>query len=259
MRAAFAVVLLSVLAATAHAEPWYRGRYGRNRVVHLSITAGGGLLYPLANGLEDDWAATTCRWCAPTRIDRGVRDALRWNGDVPTAKTLSDLGAFAITPAVSIALVLTGTSTGDRSWARLIDDVTPILETMVVTQWITRGLKLGVGRQRPYAHYGAPEGSDDNLSFPSGHTSRAFAFAASAGFIAHARGYAAEPYVWAGGMALAAATGYFRIAADRHYLTDVLAGAAIGAGAGLTVPYLMWRCEIEVVPTRSGVTFAGVW
>jgi membrane-associated phospholipid phosphatase len=59
-------------------------------------------------------------------------------------------------------------------------------------------------------------------------------------------------------LTLAAATGYLRIAADRHYFTDVLAGAALGAGAGLTVPYLMHR-EVEVVPTRDGVAIAGSW
>jgi len=40
------------------------------------------------------------------------------------------------------------------------------------------------------------------------------------------------------GVPLAAATGYFRIAADRHYLTDVLAGAGVGLAIGYGVPAL---------------------
>lgn len=259
MRVAAVVILLCVGATVAGAEPWYRGRYGRNRVVHLSITVTGALLYPATGGVEANLAPTTCHWCTPTWIDRDVREVLRWSSDASTAGTLSDLGAFAITPAVTIGLVVTGTFAGNRSWARVIDDVTPIIETMVVTEWVTRGGKLAIGRERPYAHYGTPQDEDDNLSFPSGHTSRAFAFATSAGVIAHMRGYAAEPYVWVSGMALAAATGYFRIAADRHYFTDVLAGAALGAGAGLTVPYLMQRSDVEVVPIANGVAFVGVW
>jgi membrane-associated phospholipid phosphatase len=38
-----------------------------------------------------------------------------------------------------------------------------------------------------------------------------------------------------------AATGYLRIAADRHYATDVLAGAAVGTGVGLGWPLLVLR------------------
>jgi membrane-associated phospholipid phosphatase len=40
------------------------------------------------------------------------------------------------------------------------------------------------------------------------------------------------------GVPLAAATGYFRLAADRHYLTDVLAGAGVGLAVGYAVPAL---------------------
>ena len=32
-----------------------------------------------------------------------------------------------------------------------------------------------------------------------------------------------------------------RIAADRHYLTDVLVGAAVGTAVGLAVPHLMHK------------------
>jgi hypothetical protein len=34
----------------------------------------------------------------------------------------------------------------------------------------------------------------------------------------------------------AVSTGVLRLVADRHYVTDVLAGAAIGAGAGFVMP-----------------------
>jgi hypothetical protein len=37
---------------------------------------------------------------------------------------------------------------------------------------------------------------------------------------------------------LAMATGYYGIAADRHDLTDVLAGATVGIAVGYTVPAL---------------------
>lgn len=80
----------------------------------------------------------------------------------------------------------------------------------------------------------------------------------SAGVVAHARGYAAEPYIWAGGLTLAAVTGYLRIAADKHYFSDVLVGAVVGAGAGLLVPQLTIH-RLTIVPAESGVAVAGRW
>ena len=38
------------------------------------------------------------------------------------------------------------------------------------------------------------------------------------------------------GLPLAALTGYFRVAAGNHYLTDVLTGAVVGSSLGVLVP-----------------------
>lgn len=246
--------VLCVLATTAHAEPWHRGRHGTNRIVHLSITAVGGVMYPATAWAQDRLAPTTCNWCSPTSLDANLRDSLRWN-DRDTAGTLSDVTAFAMAPTVSLGLILLHTP---PTWADVIDNLVPIAETMVVTQWVTRMVKLAVARERPYAHYGQSDSPEASLSFPSGHTSRAFALATSAGLIAHVRGYSIEPIIWAVGMSLAGTSAYLRIAADSHYLTDVLAGAALGASAGLTVPWLMRR-DVEVVATGRGMALAGTW
>jgi membrane-associated phospholipid phosphatase len=49
----------------------------------------------------------------------------------------------------------------------------------------------------------------------------------------HARGW-----VWGGCLTAAATTGYLRYAAGRHYPTDILVGAAMGAFVGYLVPTL---------------------
>jgi membrane-associated phospholipid phosphatase len=252
-----ALLVLCWLGTTASAEPWYRGEHGNNRILHLSLTTVGFVAYPALRFLEQD---VECRWCGgPNAFDAGVRDALVWSEDSKhIASRISDVTAFGLAPGVSVGLVLAGTLDAP-STAALIDDLTPIVETMVVTQWVTRALKIGTGRTRPYTHFTDRRSDDDHLSFPSGHTSRAFAVATSAGMIARARGYKAEPYIWIGGMTLAVASGYFRIAADRHYMTDVMAGAAIGVAAGLTVPLLMRRTNVEAMPRASGFAFSGVW
>lgn len=85
---------------------------------------------------------------------------------------------------------------------------------------VTQGLKETISKERP-------DGSD-NRSFPSGHTSSAFAAAATL----HNR------YGWKVGLpahALAAFVGVSRIEAEKHDVVDVLAGAAIGSLSGFLI------------------------
>jgi membrane-associated phospholipid phosphatase len=69
----------------------------------------------------------------------------------------------------------------------------------------------------------------------------AFSTAVAAGTVATMRGYRGAPYVWALGLPLALLSGYLRIAADRHYVSDVLVGAALGSAFGALTPWLMHR------------------
>jgi membrane-associated phospholipid phosphatase len=80
-------------------------------------------------------------------------------------------------------------------------------------------------------------------SFPSSHTSTAFT-AAGLTCVHHANLplYGGDPWdtlACVGSLALATATGLFRIIGDRHYLSDVLLGAAIGLSLGYLYPYLL--------------------
>lgn len=70
---------------------------------------------------------------------------------------------------------------------------------------------------------GRPDNSDDH-SFPSGHTATAFVTAT----ILHREYGHLHPLVSIGGYATAAATGILRIRKNRHWASDVAAGAGIG-------------------------------
>lgn len=89
----------------------------------------------------------------------------------------------------------------------------------------TRILKVTFKEQRP--------DQSDNESFPSGHTALAFTNA-SLLFYEYK-----NSNIWyaSSGFLFATATGVLRIANNKHYTSDVLAGAGIGLASGLIVSY----------------------
>ena len=105
-------------------------------------------------------------------------------------------------------------------------------------------MQRAVGRERPFAQGCGTAGrpactspDDRNTSFFSGHTSFAFTSATLLCF-QHGRLNlygAADGVVCPAALAVASLTGLLRIGADRHWATDVLTGAALGAAAGTVV------------------------
>ena len=72
----------------------------------------------------------------------------------------------------------------------------------------------------------------------------------------------------AAGLGVAAVTGWLRIAADKHYATDVALGAGLGAGVGVAVPLLLhaptplqWNSTLSpwVSPNVGGLTLTGAF
>ncbi|MFN0246159.1 MAG: phosphatase PAP2 family protein [Kofleriaceae bacterium] len=255
------VLLVAVLSGSSRVavadsdDAWHEGPAGRQRKLHLVITLSVGAAYLTTAVLfHDALAPDQCRWCEPPSIDVKARNALVWDR-ADRARTTSDiLGAFAI-PTLSVVvpnLLLIGS---DPGFGDVLDVTLPIAETVLATQILTYFAKSAIGRQRPYAHFGSARPSadttEDNVSHWSGHTSLSFALATSAGMVARMRNMKAEPAIWAVGMTLAASTGYLRIAGDMHYLTDVLVGAAVGLGAGFTIPRLI---DQNLAITTSGKT-----
>src|SRR5579863_5733873 len=95
-------------------------------------------------------------------------------------------------------------------------------------------LKRAFGRKRPCAmepHCWATLLPPDQFSFPSGHTITAFAVALSLG--------AFYPAMLPGLLFCAASVAASRILLGMHFLTDVLAGAAIGCALGVISPALL--------------------
>lgn len=107
---------------------------------------------------------------------------------------------------------------------------------------LTIGLKYAIKKERP---------DHSNFhSMPSGHTCSGFASAA----------YIQRRYGWKYGapaFALATYIGWARIYAKKHDFWDVVAGAAIGAGAAYiyTRPYKPKSPQISISPVTDGESF----
>jgi len=99
----------------------------------------------------------------------------------------------------------------------------------------TEGLKRIVNRSRPAVDYPNDVyvvSKTQGQSFPSGHTSLAFATATSFS-IQYKKWYVVVPaYVWAG------CVGYSRMYLGKHYPSDVLGGALVGTASSFLSHWL---------------------
>jgi membrane-associated phospholipid phosphatase len=131
-------------------------------------------------------------------------------------------------------------------------------EAFAVNALVTETLKVAVRRPRPYTGGVALTVLDDDLSFPSGHTSyTAAATFAAARTIELSGGRPAECVAaYASATAITATVATMRVAAGKHYPSDVLAGAFLGAAAGFVVPSAH---RVRVSASPGGVAVAGAW
>jgi membrane-associated phospholipid phosphatase len=206
-----------------------------------------------------------CRWCDRSDgedrlngLDRWAKATFRWR-DPRQAQFDSGVTAFLLEPAFATVdmIVVSAADDADRAFPV---DLLIITEAVAFSTFLNQATKLLIARERPFVH-GLPAEertktalpSDNNVSFYSGHTSMTFSLAAAAGTVASLRGYRLMPLVWATLMPLAAATGYLRMGADKHYFSDVLVGAVVGAAVGVAMPLLFHgRQGDNLVPIGSG-------
>jgi len=102
-------------------------------------------------------------------------------------------------------------------------------------------LKNNITRFRPYLHDGRElRANHHHNSFPSGHTCSAFLSATffTTTFLLENPDSRWRWPVIAGSHMLAASVGAMRMLSGMHFLTDVLAGAAMGSFFGWLIPHL---------------------
>lgn len=231
-----AVAATAIACATSAAAQTDTSRHGRVMTRRDAGVLGGATVASVLLMGHDLRIAEGARTSALQRpgFARSVLDA--WNG-------YGDRGVFVISAGLWGAGRLMQDRTMERVGLRS-------LEAVVVSGAVTGALKALSGRARPdkspndardFAFMrGLREGSDYQ-SFPSGHATTAFAFAAVVD-AEWARLSPARPK-WVAPMlyGLATLTAVSRVYDDRHWASDVVLGSAIGFVSGRAV--VRWHAD----------------
>ncbi|MDQ1149968.1 phosphatase PAP2 family protein [Sphingobacterium zeae] len=144
-----------------------------------------------------------------------------------TFKVLSDINNY-VQIAVPVGLLVAGAVNDDKIMRQ---NALYVASSTAVTALVNVGLKHLFKRSRPFKKYPnfVSVRTASGYSFPSGHTSSAFATAS-----ALSRAYS-KWYVVAPSLLWASSVGYSRMYLGVHFPTDVLAGAALGTGAAFAL------------------------
>lgn len=150
-------------------------------------------------------------------------------------------GSFLVQTGASVATWAVGKMSGNRKTAEVGGD---LIRAQFVSQVVVQGVKFATRRERP--------DDSNNHSFPSGHTSSAFATAS----------VLERHFGWKAGLpayGFATYVGLARMSANKHHLSDIIMGAAVGIAAGRTVTMGVGgaKFDLGVAPTKGGaaVTF----
>ena len=215
-------------------------------------------------------APTVPKWTAQNGFDTGIRSALRVSseGGRQAMGYTSDALVYLLIAAPFLNATLVAGVEHERwdvAWRLLVLDA----QTIFLATTITLSIQKAVARERPFVQECRTNPSlkecssgGQNQSFPSGHTTAAFAAVALECF--H-HGYLDTSHTGWGAavcpltVVAAIGTGILRIAADRHWATDIIVGAAIGGLVGYAVPALHLLGEDKkdgpvLTPTISGTT-----
>jgi len=120
-----------------------------------------------------------------------------------------------------------------------------IVRGLVLSQALTQGVKYAVQRNRP---------TGECCAFPSGHASATFATASV--LERHFGNRGAWPTFVVGGYVAAS-----RLFDNRHFLSDVVFGSALGIASGWTVVGRHGRNDFTMIPVprRGGMEIAFMW
>lgn len=181
--------------------------------------------------------------------------------------TLSTIGDYLAIASAGLPVVLFF----GRSGSEILTLSVMYVETLGLAYGVDSLLKSAVVRYRPYAYSSSTPAdfsdSEITASFPSSHATLAFSAVVFTGYVLHELNPDSnlKVWVWAAGLGVAAVVSTLRVASGDHFVSDVVAGAVVGAASGFLVPFLHERLHaiktessdavssVELSPTVGGI------
>jgi hypothetical protein len=256
-------VLLGTAATAQTAPTPYRTHLYKDGAIITGLTAlsvTGLYLVQQKSGLSNDELARLDKNDVP-KIDRWVAGKYS-----ERAQLASDILCYPVMLVAPGMLALNPAAKAKFGQVAIL-----YLETMMVTDAMFTMTVGNIYRYRPYLYGseggGARSGKIATNSFFAGHaahTATATYFAAKV-FHDFNPDSPARPYVWTAAALVPAATGYLRMEAGKHFLTDVLVGYAVGATVGVVVPQLHKKKDgtgLSILPLQgqnvNGFAYSGL-
>jgi membrane-associated phospholipid phosphatase len=177
-----------------------------------------------------------------SKVDPVLNDNIRAWSTGPVDRFMEATNSLGGPPVMGPIVGLFGLSllVGDE---RSQDAAFTSLEAVVYAGALSYGIKYALGRSRPVDGFGAGHFApfSGNTSFPSGHTTTAFALI-TPWVLYYDTPLARSLFL------LPVGTGLARMDRDKHWVTDVLAGGALGI---LTARYLVRRHTARAKTNRG--------
>ncbi|RMG19530.1 MAG: phosphatase PAP2 family protein [Deltaproteobacteria bacterium] len=222
--------------------------------IDLPVTLGAGALFAgLSMGAERQAVQSgVAPQAGPGGIDRLAVLELREEFLLP-----SDLVLLTGVGLGVAASAVDGWWDDGAPWARLL----LFAEALAVNGALTELAKYAVRRPRPYTYRERLGVVDDDLSFFSGHTSNVAAATFFAARSIDVSGEVSAPLrvaLYGGAGLLTLAVAALRVAAGKHWPSDVLTGAVVGGSVGFLVPELHRHAPVRalLLPTPHGGSVA---
>ncbi len=229
--------------------------YRVNPAVDIPVLSAAALGATLPLLFEPQLIHQKCP-CNPDDVNSFDRPVLG-NQDA-TAGMISN---YAVALAIAVPIALDG---ADQGFSKTFgEDLLVFTEVLSLNTAISHIGRYGVQRPRPVAYTAnPPEGrAGEFLSFYSGHSASVFA-ALSAASMTYGYRYGHRVWPWLITAGVGVGESVLRVAAGRHFYTDVIAGAVMGTAIGTLVPFLHRRyrgSELTVVPTEDADGAQLVW
>jgi membrane-associated phospholipid phosphatase len=223
------------------------------------------------------------RWHGPILFDAAVRNALvaQSRSGRRTAALVSDVTWYVPMGLPWVEALALPLFTDHWNYDVAFQLTALNTQAISVVALLTRAGHKLVARGRPDVGPCTKDSTYDDTcfggsyaSFPSGHVSAALVGAglscAHHTYLRLIDGGAADTVVCVTATALGVLNGIARISADRHYMTDVIAGAVLGWGAGYFMPVLLhyqwgaasrhaWAVSPWATSSTVGVAALGRW